>query len=100
LNGGEEEATEPRGGGGVASLMRFLEEDVEGGVLGRGEEELERFLYSTLAIPNRHDGSICGGIVQVVELQNICVGVRSTDNQGRTISASWVSSASPRCAVS
>lgn len=35
---------EPRCGGGVVSAMRFLEDDVEGGVLGRGEEELERFL--------------------------------------------------------
>lgn len=27
--------------------MRFLEDDVEGGVLGRGREELERFLHHT-----------------------------------------------------
>lgn len=52
------EVAEPRGGGGVASLMRFLEEDVEGGVLGRGEEELERFLYHlTLAISSEQDGA-------------------------------------------
>lgn len=101
MKGGEVEAAEPRGGGGVALLMRFLEEDVEGGVLGRGREELERFLYhSKLAMSNGQIGALCGGIVQSVELEDIRVGVRSSNNQIRTISASRVRSASSSCAVS
>lgn len=101
MKGGEVEAAEPRGGGGVASLMRFLEDDVDGGVPGRGREELERFLHhSMLAILMGRMGAICGVIVQSVELEDIGVGVRSSNNQIGTISASRVRSASSSCAVS
>lgn len=81
--------------------MRFLEEDVEGGVLGRGKEELERFLHHPmLAISTGQDSAICGGIVQRVELEDIRVGVRSPNNQIRTISASRVRGASSSGTVS
>lgn len=90
----------PRCGGGVVSAMRCLEDDVEGGVLGRGEEELERFLCLKSAIHNRHDGPVCGRSAQGIELENIGMRIRGPNDQIRAISASWVSNVSPRRAIS
>lgn len=85
----------------MASLKRFLEDDVEGGVLERGREELERFLrHPRLAISNGQDGAICGGVIQSLEFEDIRVGVCSSNNQIGTISASRVRGTSSSGAVS